>query len=83
MLTLVSEGKPVQSRIRLADGAVSVEDTYITNLYARGINDVSIAGPYKLMSITVKKTLADVSASAPCVGELERILIYRMLTFPL
>ena len=66
------KAEPVQSRIKLADGTVSIKDAFVTNLLVRGVSNSASSGTYELKSVVVEEALADVSASAPCSGGLER-----------
>ena len=63
------KGEAVQSRIGLANGSTSVENTFTTDLLLSGLDDVEF---YELSSAIVTETLADVSASAPCLEDFDR-----------
>ena len=65
-------GDPVKSKIGLADGTSTVEETYDTNLLVRGLGNAEAAGNYELTSVIVKEELADVGTSAPTPEDFER-----------
>ena len=62
------KGETVQSKIGLANGTTSVENTFGTDLMVSGIGNAAAAGAYLLKSIVVKRELADVSANVPSLG---------------
>ena len=66
------KGQAVLSKIGLANGTMSVENTFITDLLVSGIGGSAATGAYHLKSVVVKGALADVSDSAPCLEDLER-----------
>ena len=63
------KGEAVQSRIGLANGSTSVENTFTTDLFVSGLDGVEF---YELLSTIVTETLADISASAPCLEDFDR-----------
>ena len=63
------KGQEVKSKIGLANGSISIEDTHMTDLLVRGLDG---SESYKLTSVIVKEVLADVSSSAPTAGDFER-----------
>ena len=54
----------VRSKIGLANGTTSVENTFFTDLMVSRIGDAD--GAYHLKSIVGKRALLNVSPSAPC-----------------
>ena len=63
------KGEAIQSRIGLANGSTSVKNTFTTGLLVSGLDGVEF---YELSSAIVTGTLADVSASAPCLEDFDR-----------